>query len=341
MKIYQIDSSARKEGSTSRSLAKKLLNKIKKPEDQVIYRDLDDEMLFVSGLTESGMKIPKEEQTEQHKKMFELSDKLVLELKESDVIIISVPIYNFGPPATLKAWSDLAARVKETFKYTDDGQRIGLLQDKQVYLVITSGGTKVNGKEDFLTPWLIHVLNFFGIKKIKIIAADQMALDYEKSIKEAEGFDLLEVVAAEQHAGALTDQLAQQIPDGRSTLDIQAHGGLIQHQKAWPMQQTRRQIQAAPHSSGIGAAASVHPIPHGQQLDQIRHPLITIGALQVIKITLQLEKFTPGKDFVDGHLLSHVAEMPPHSSGMLQSIDASHLNRPRIGFQQRGQDAKC
>ena len=59
MKIYQIDSSARKEGSTSRALAKKLLDKIKKPEDEVIYRDLDDEMVFVSGLTESGMKIEK------------------------------------------------------------------------------------------------------------------------------------------------------------------------------------------------------------------------------------------------------------------------------------------
>ena len=59
MKIYQIDSSARKEGSTSRALAKKLLNKIKKPGDEIIYRDLDDEMLFVSGLTESGMKIDK------------------------------------------------------------------------------------------------------------------------------------------------------------------------------------------------------------------------------------------------------------------------------------------
>ncbi|MDC0855828.1 NAD(P)H-dependent oxidoreductase [Candidatus Pelagibacter sp.] len=186
MKIYQIDSSARKKGSTSRALAKKLLEKIKKPGDEFIYRDLDDEMLFVSGLTESGMKIPENEQTEQHKKMFELSDKLVLELKESDVIIISVPIYNFGPPATLKAWSDLAARVKETFKYTEDGRRIGLLQNKQVYLVITSGGTKINSEEDFLTPWLIHVLNFFGIKKIDIIAADQMALDYEKSVKEAE-----------------------------------------------------------------------------------------------------------------------------------------------------------
>ena len=57
MKFYQIDSSARKDGSTSRALAKKLLDKIKKPEDEVIYRDLDDEMVFVSGLTESGMKI--------------------------------------------------------------------------------------------------------------------------------------------------------------------------------------------------------------------------------------------------------------------------------------------
>ena len=186
MKIYQIDSSARKKGSTSRALAKKLLDKIKKPEDEVIYRDLDDEMLFVSGLTESGMKIPENEQTNQHKKMFELSDKLVSELKESDKIIISVPIYNFGPPATLKAWSDLAARVGQTFKYTEDGTRIGLLDDKQVYLVITSGGTKINSKEDYLTPWLIHMLNFFGIKNIEIIAADQMAFDYEKSIKDAE-----------------------------------------------------------------------------------------------------------------------------------------------------------
>ena len=186
MKIYQIDCSARKEGSTSRMLAKKLLNKIKKPNDELVYRDLDDEMLFVSGLTESGMKIPEDEQNENHKKMFELSDKLVMELTEADTIIISVPIYNFGPPATLKAWADLAARVKMTFKYSEDGKRIGLLEDKQVYLVITSGGTKIQGEEDYLTPWLIHMLNFFGIKKIDVIGADQMAFDYEKSIKLAE-----------------------------------------------------------------------------------------------------------------------------------------------------------
>jgi len=186
MIIYQIDSSARKDGSTSRALAKKLLDKIKKPEDEVVYRDLDDEMVFVSGLTESGMKIDLKDQTEHHKKMFELSDTLVKELKESDVIIISAPIYNYGPPATLKAWSDLAARVNETFRFKPNGRREGLLKNKRAYLVITSGGTKLNSNEDFLTPWLKFILNFFGIEKIDIICADQMALDYEKSVKNAE-----------------------------------------------------------------------------------------------------------------------------------------------------------
>ena len=128
MKIYQIDSSARKKGSTSRALAKKLLDKIRKPGDEVFYRDLDNEMLFVSGLTESGMKIAEEDQTKEHKKMFELSDKLVKELKESDVLIISAPIYNYGPPATLKAWSDLAARVGETLDLNQMAEERGCLK---------------------------------------------------------------------------------------------------------------------------------------------------------------------------------------------------------------------
>ena len=186
MKIYQIDSSARKKGSTSRALAKKVLEKIKKPGDEVMYRDLNDEMVFVTGLTESGMNIDQKDQNENHKKMFKLSDQLVKELKESDIIIISAPIYNYGPPATLKAWSDLAARVGETFRFKPNGRREGLLKNKKAYLVITSGGTKLNSSEDFLTPWLKFILNFFGIEKISIICADQMALDYDKSIKDAE-----------------------------------------------------------------------------------------------------------------------------------------------------------
>ena len=87
MKIYQIDSSARKEGSTSRALANKVLEKIKKPGDEVIYRDLNDEMVFVTGLTESGMNIEQKDQNENHKKMFKLSDQLVKELKGNKPIL--------------------------------------------------------------------------------------------------------------------------------------------------------------------------------------------------------------------------------------------------------------
>ena len=60
-----------------------------------------------------------------------------------------------------------------------------MLKNKKAYLVITSGGTNLNSNEDFLTPWLKFILNFFGIEKVETISADQMALDYEKSIKEA------------------------------------------------------------------------------------------------------------------------------------------------------------
>ena len=76
--------------------------------------------------------------------------------------------------------------MKSTFKYSSNGKQIGLLENKKVYLVITSGGTRVGSKEDYLTPWLKHVLNFFGIKNIQTISADQMSIDYEGSIKKAE-----------------------------------------------------------------------------------------------------------------------------------------------------------
>ena len=80
----------------------------------------------------------------------------------------------------------MAARVGETFRFKPNGRREGLLKNKRAFLVITSGGTKLNSNEDFLTPWLKYILNFFGIEKIDIIWADQMALNYEKSIKDAE-----------------------------------------------------------------------------------------------------------------------------------------------------------
>ena len=169
MKILHLDSSARKNESISRKLAKDLVNKIKKNDDEVIYRDISENIPFVSGIKGAGFIIPEEERTEKDKELFKFSDQLVDEFLESNVIVISTPIYNFGPPAAAKAWFDMIARAGRTFKYEATGP-VGLVDgNKKVYLVVTSGGVPVGSPVDFCTSWFKQALNFLGISDIEII----------------------------------------------------------------------------------------------------------------------------------------------------------------------------
>ena len=181
MNILHLDSSARKENSISRKLAKELVQKL---QGVVKYRDISHTIPFVAGIKGAGFVIPEEERTEADHKLFKFSDELVDELLESDVVVISVPIYNFGPPASLKAWFDLIARAGKTFQYEATGP-VGLIKDnKKVYLVVTSGGVPVGSPVDFCTSWLKPALNFLGIKDIEIIAADQLAIN-DDNLKKA------------------------------------------------------------------------------------------------------------------------------------------------------------
>jgi len=100
------------------------------------------------------------------------SDALVAEVMAADVWVIATPIYNFGVPASLKAWIDQIARARLTFRYTDQGPE-GLLSGKKVYILTATGGTEVGSAIDFATPWLRFVLNFLGITDVEVIAADR------------------------------------------------------------------------------------------------------------------------------------------------------------------------
>jgi len=186
MKILHLDSSARQEESVSRQLAKQLVHKIKKTEDEVIYRDISGKIPFVAGIKGAGFIIPEEERTEQDKKLFQFSDELVDEFLAADTIVISSPIYNFGPPAAAKAWFDLVARAGRTFKYEATGP-VGLVEgNKQVYLVITSGGVPAESPVDFCTPWFKQALTFLGIKNIEVIDASQLNISDAKLVKAKE-----------------------------------------------------------------------------------------------------------------------------------------------------------
>jgi FMN-dependent NADH-azoreductase len=179
LKIYHIDSSARQTESVSKSLAKLLVEKIKKSGDTVTYRDVSTGLPLVSGIKGPGFIIPENERTEADKKLFKISDELIKELKSCDTLVISAPIYNFGPPASLKTWFDLIARNEETFRYAEQGP-VGTTNIKKAYLLIVSGGVTVNSNMDFCTPWLKQGLNFLGVKDIEVIAADGLNRDPQK-----------------------------------------------------------------------------------------------------------------------------------------------------------------
>ena len=116
---------------------------------------------------------PDENRSDGQKQVLELSDTLIAELETADTLVLGVPIYNFGAPAAFKAWVDLIARARKTFKYTETGP-VGLLEGKKAYVVIASGGTQSGSEIDFATPYVRHVLGFVGIHDVTIIAADQL-----------------------------------------------------------------------------------------------------------------------------------------------------------------------
>jgi FMN-dependent NADH-azoreductase len=185
MKILHIDSSARKEESVSRKLAADLVKNLKKDNSEVVYRDASNNIPFVAGIKGAGFIIPEEDRNEEDKKLFKFSDELVDEVLAADTIVISMPIYNFGPPAALKAWFDLVARAGRTFAYEPTGPKGLIGGNKKVYLVVTSGGVPIGSPVDYCTPWMKQALNFLGITDIEIIDASQLNLNQD-NLKKAE-----------------------------------------------------------------------------------------------------------------------------------------------------------
>ena len=169
--VLHIDSSARQSGSTSRVLTAQVVERLNA--GTVIRRDLSTPLPLLDEAWIGANFTPADQRSDEQKATLALSDSLIDELKEADTVVIGVPIYNFTIPTTLKAWIDLVARARKTFKYTESGP-VGLLEGKTAYVVVASGGTAMGSEIDFATPYLRHVLGFLGIHDVTIIAADQL-----------------------------------------------------------------------------------------------------------------------------------------------------------------------
>ena len=102
-------------------------------------------------------------------------ESLIAELQAADVVVLGVPMYNFGVPASLKNWIDAIARAGVTFRYSEKGPE-GLLKGKKVYVALTRGGRYRNTPADTQVPYLKMVFGFLGLTDVAFVYAEGLNL---------------------------------------------------------------------------------------------------------------------------------------------------------------------
>ena len=188
--ILHIDSSPLGERSVSRKLTAKVLNdlKAKHPDNKIITRDFGATPLpHLSGMTIGAFFTPPNQRSEAFTEAIKLSDQAVDELLAADVIVIGVPMWNFGIPSSLKAWIDHVVRAGRTFKYGAAGPETLLPPGKKVIIVSSRGGIYSEGPMkmmDFQETYLKAVLGFIGLHDVSFIRAEGVAMG-EEAVKNA------------------------------------------------------------------------------------------------------------------------------------------------------------
>lgn len=155
---------------------------------QLIIRDFSkDPVPHLTEETFQAFLTPEAERDEAQKAAVAYSDKLIEELRTADVVVLGLPMYNFGIPSQLKAYIDHIARAGVTFKYTENGP-MGLLDNKKVYVLAARGGLYKGTPKDTQTQYVTDFLNFIGIKDVEFIYAEGLNLGNEarnKSLDDA------------------------------------------------------------------------------------------------------------------------------------------------------------
>ena len=181
MNILQVNSSARVDASLSTGLANTLTERLLAlhPGAKVVIRDLarnphpalDEEAL-------QAIFTPDETRTARQSERVALDDALIAEIQAANVVVIGVPMYNFGVSTQLKNWIDAIARAKVTFRYTEDGPE-GLLKNKKVYVALTRGGVYRDTPADSQVPYLRTMFNFLGLDNLEFVYAEGLAMGPE------------------------------------------------------------------------------------------------------------------------------------------------------------------
>jgi FMN-dependent NADH-azoreductase len=187
MRILHLDSSALGANSVSRSLTAEVISELRRVDAsaQVRYRDLAAMALpaVTEELLQAMRRLPnppgQPELTPALRAEVDVAEELLSELLEADALVIGAPMYNFSIPQPLKAWIDRVVMPGRTFRYTAEGPQ-GLAGGRQV-IVVSTRGSKMSGAPhevalDHQEAYLLAVLGFIGIKDVKFVRAEGLAL---------------------------------------------------------------------------------------------------------------------------------------------------------------------
>lgn len=181
--VLIIDSAATGDASVSRKLTDAAAEAIRRrnPAARITHRDIGtDPIPHLTGETVPAIRAGLVG-SETARDALALSDTLVRELFDADLIVIGAPMYNFGMPSTLKAWFDHVARAGVTFRYSEAGPE-GLLKGRKAIVVETRGGLYSEGPAaafDSQEPHLRTLLGFLGITDVTFVRAEKLAFGPE------------------------------------------------------------------------------------------------------------------------------------------------------------------
>ena len=176
--LLQISASIHSDSGQSSQLASQFVQAYRQhhPDARIVRRDLAGQSVpHLSAERFGALQSKVGERTAEQRGVVEYSDALIAELRDADVIVLGLPMYNFGVPSQLKAYFDHIARAGETFRYTDKGP-VGLLNGKKAYIFAARGGLYAGTALDTQTGYVRDFLRFIGIEQIEFVYAEGLAL---------------------------------------------------------------------------------------------------------------------------------------------------------------------
>lgn len=146
---------------------------------KVVKRDFAvDPVPHLSAENFQAFLTPVAERTAEQQLAVDYSQGLIDELKQADVIVVGLPMYNFGVPSQLKAWFDHIARAGVTFNYSENGP-VGLVENKKVYVLAARGGLYKGTPKDTQTQYVKDFFSFLGMSDVEFVYAEGLSLGDE------------------------------------------------------------------------------------------------------------------------------------------------------------------